>query len=946
MADCRSCSAVLDPDARFCPHCGAAAAVSENIDPRLAATHQIPGGTENSGTDSILDSIAGPAVSPPSNPPSSISSSPGSSHGRFVPGTVLDERYRIVGLLGQGGMGDVYRADDLKLGQSVALKFLPEALASDATRLELLHNEVRLARQVSHPNVCRVYDIGEVDGMHFLSMEFIDGEDLSGLMRRIGRLPSDKGIDIARQLCGGLYAAHEKGVLHRDLKPANIMLDGRGQVRITDFGLARLTSVEDAAGNRAGTPAYMAPEQLAGGAVTVQSDIYSLGLVLHEVFTGQPVFRADSIAELVKLREESSPGTLSSVVPDIEPAVERVILRCLEKEPSRRPGSVVQIAAALPGGDPLAAALAAGETPSPALVAASGENTGLTPRQAGFGLATFIALLIGIVVLSDKVSFVVQSNLNEKPDVLEAKARDIALELVGPDADLPVRDSAYGYWYNPDHLLRRHDELRASGDGMIEFWYRQSPDFLSPQHPFLYTRIPRKLALADPLPTETGMGGLRISARGFLRELSLITPLTDAPPRNLHPGDTRDWGRPFQLAGLDIEDYAPTPPRWTPPAFGYHRFAWELKETGSNSKESRPKRVEAASYNGRGSYFQVIFDWTTRQWTTPSRKQNTRGATGRVEQSIQFSNAFFFLIGGPLLVISSILALRNLRQGNADKKGALRFVVTLAVLDTGVALLEAHHNLSVGMEMTTLLSCLINSIGRAVRFWIYYVALEPHVRRIWPRVLISWSRFVDGRLNDPLVGRELLVGCLFGAVLALLIESRLFADGLRQQGLMGSPVWLTEALLGGKGIAQTFGTAIISAMTTIFTLLVLLVFRIVARRNWLAIILYVAVFTQINTTTNDGAMTFVFVILLHLTNVLVALRFGLLGLMTAHFVQELLVKFPITSGLSEWYAASGLVGLGSALGLALIAIYISLGGQSLFEDTPGDKAVFPTLTGK
>ena len=150
---------------------------------------------------------------------------------------MLAERYRIIGLLGQGGMGEVYRANDLKLGQPVALKFLPAA----TTRSDLLarfHAEVRIARQVSHPNVCRVYDIGEVDGSTFLSMEYVDGEDLRSLLRRIGRLPGDKALEIARRLCAGLAAAHDKGVLHRDLKPANIMIDGRGQVLITDFGLA------------------------------------------------------------------------------------------------------------------------------------------------------------------------------------------------------------------------------------------------------------------------------------------------------------------------------------------------------------------------------------------------------------------------------------------------------------------------------------------------------------------------------------------------------------------------------------------------------------------------------------------------------------------------------------------------------------------------------------
>src|SRR5262249_32416734 len=144
-----------------------------------------------------------------------------SSGGRFLPGTVLAGRYRILGLLGRGGMGEVYRADDLKLGQAVALKFLPANVEKDGDRLQRFLNEVKIARQISHPNVCRVYDVGEVDGHHFLSMEYVDGEDLSSLLRRIGRLPQDKAVQIARELCLGLAAAHEQGILHRDLKPAN-----------------------------------------------------------------------------------------------------------------------------------------------------------------------------------------------------------------------------------------------------------------------------------------------------------------------------------------------------------------------------------------------------------------------------------------------------------------------------------------------------------------------------------------------------------------------------------------------------------------------------------------------------------------------------------------------------------------------------------------------------
>ena len=223
-------------------------------------------------------------------------------------------------------MGEVFRADDLKLGQPVALKFLLKKLADDRPRLESLYNEVRLARQVSHPNVCRVYDIAEEEGRHFLSMEYIDGEDLRGLLRRIGRLPADKGLQIARQLCAGLAAAHDKGVLHRDLKPANVMIDGRGHVRITDFGLARTAAELQSIRERSGTPAYMAPEQLLRGETSIQSDLYSLGLIQYEIFTGKPAHKAASITELVKMHEQRfSPPTPTSIAGDIDPAVEQAI---------------------------------------------------------------------------------------------------------------------------------------------------------------------------------------------------------------------------------------------------------------------------------------------------------------------------------------------------------------------------------------------------------------------------------------------------------------------------------------------------------------------------------------------------------------------------------------------------------------------------------------------
>ena len=374
MNSCPACTSPVTEVQRFCPGCGASLDVADS-----------PTGTAPRPLVPRSDSPSPPRGS--STPRSPRGSGPaGARPGeRFAPGTVLGERYRIVGLLGRGGMGEVYRADDLKLDQPVALKFLPRALEGDSDRLERLFGEVRMARQVSHPAVCRVWDIGEAEGQHFLSMEFVDGENLASLLRRIGRLPQDKALDIARQVAAGLAAAHEKGVLHRDLKPANVMLDGQGKVRLTDFGLAGLAEAVSGEDVRSGTPSYMSPEQLQGREVTVRSDIYALGLLIYELVTGRRAFEGKGLAELTRKHRDERPIDPSAIVSDLDPAIERTILACLEKDPKRRPPSALVVSAMLVGARPARGGDRGGGDPVAGARRGGGRDRGAAP-EGGLGV--------------------------------------------------------------------------------------------------------------------------------------------------------------------------------------------------------------------------------------------------------------------------------------------------------------------------------------------------------------------------------------------------------------------------------------------------------------------------------------------------------------------------------------------------------------------------------
>ena len=856
---CPKCSGEVRPGWRVCPSCAAP------LLPEVDAEKTIPAGSSESSAE----------------------------EGRFPAGTVLAGRYRILGLIGRGGMGEVYRAYDLILNQAVALKFLgPAKISEDA--LARFRNEVRVARQVSHPNVCRVYDIGFIDGFHFLSMEYLDGEDLASLIRRIGRLPQDKAIEFARKICAGVSAAHESGVLHRDLKPANIMIDGRGQVRITDFGLAALAQEVGLGDIRSGTPMYMSPEQTAGKEVTTRSDIYSLGLTLYEMFTGKR--RADT---------QTNP---SDLVKDLDPAVERVILRCLEQDPKRRPSSALSVSMALPGGDPIAAALAAGETPSPEMVAASGEKEGFSPRTAILCFAGIVALIANFflpavsgTLLSAKVP------IDIPPEALEFHAQDILRQLGYVEKP---QSTAYGFDCCDGSNLRfveqfdrqRRDALLASGQPpVMRFWYRQHEGQLIA----VSANSGDTVTYDVPPNSEPEMIRMALDTTGRLIALDARPPERS---QDLKSTASFDWAILFKEAQLDLARFTPATPQRTPPMAFDARMAW----VGTYA-EGRPEliRVEAAAWQGRPVYFDISGDW---------RKANESTAYRPRLVTVVYACVFLFLLVGGVLV-----ARRNLRLGRGDRKGAA--TIAIAAFLSGVCswALAATHVASVD-EIGLLVSG-ISAVGFvSALLWLAYVAMEPYARRHWPDSLISWNRLVAGRLRDPLVASHILAGLLvfYAGVLVIAIPDIVVsappvAPDSEMMASLTSTAGLIAVLLGSVQGMLIGGTG--------FLLLVVLL-RLMLRRVWIADLLAVVIVSvgglgEDFTNPYRFAVTTVAYLLWNFGLLWLLRRFGFLAVLAFWFADQIIVIL-LAGQLTSWYAGRPLVGVGIVVALAGWALWTVL----------------------
>jgi serine/threonine-protein kinase len=683
-------------------------------------------------------------------------------------------------------------------------------------------------------------------------MEYIDGEDLASLLRRIGRLPQDKAMEFTRKICAGLAAAHDRGVLHRDLKPANIMIDGRGQPRITDFGLAGLAAEIPLSDLRSGTPAYMSPEQKSGKEVTTRSDIYSLGLVLHEMFTG-------------KQRAAGSSTSPSDFVKELDPAIERLILRCLEEDPKRRPSAAFNVAMALPGADPIAAALAAGETPSPEMVAASQEKEGFSARTA---LLCFAGLLVALgvaIAVHSRISMPVQAPLKLAPEAMADRVQQF-LQSIGDVEDDTSKEYGYVCCLMDETVyvasLKPEEQkaaLSTHRPAIARFYYRQQRNV--PASPPDTREFPD-----DETTTESRIRVL-FDANAHLLRLEVGPGLT------LPQTATPDSAKLFTAAGLDFGRFTPVVPDPNVSVPLDTQFAW-VGDFGVGHKEK--VRVEAGFRGGHPALF----------WVKPEIPTDRRAARDTIP------------LGVVLLVplLSLILAVRNLRQGRADRKGGYVILTLATVFSLGAAMLNSGHDGGQSFAPPLVLVC-----------WLMYLATEPFVRRYWPDALISWSRVCSGKIRNGLVASHVLAGVtvaeVFGGFVFRVAEridgSPLGMLGVHARGIadLGS-----AATTIGGGFSYAMGGMLYGLL---FVLLVTLL-RLAIRKMWVAdglasvlqafLVLYGYPY---------GVVLYGVSIVTWLGDMWLLRRFGFFAFLVGWIAQTMVVQVPLVT--TGWLASQSLM---------------------------------------
>jgi serine/threonine-protein kinase len=633
---------------------------------------------------------------------------------------------------------------------------------------------------------------------------------------------------------------------------------------------------------------------------------------------GRRYFDAGTVDELRSQHRSDRRPRLGVLSGQADSALERVIGQCLDEEPQKRPASARVLLASLPGGDRLEAAIAAGETPAPDVVADASVVGDLRPATAwivlasaigGLGLSTW--LLAGLSLLPTRPP-------PKTPEILTERARGI-LSRLGHD-ERPVDSAGYFEWDDarfrqirrtdraPDRFLR----LRNAPLSWLLFVYRQGPEALIAQNR-------NGVVQRDDPPLDVpGMLEVVLDPQGRLTRYTAIPPEVEAGG----PWPEPDWSAFFHEAELDVATFRPVPSEWRSPVDSDRRAAWEGSYSGM---PELTVRIEAAAYHGRAVWFALLPPWMAPEArSAPITEDTTEPLTWALVWALIVGLAF-----GALL-----LARRNLRLKRGDRKGALRVALFVFAAYSLARLFRADHLAG----FWPLITVFAYPLAFAALIWVFYIALEPYARRQWPRILISWGRLLAERWRDPMIGRDVLVGVAAGALgVCLFIVWQHVGTALGQPGwpVGSSPV--PEALSSWRNTAyRVFVNLHGATLHSILRLFLLVLLRVLLRRERWALAGWGVLLALTQPLTFEGYSMIraladaAFVVASVLIDIVVLTRFGLLGLATEYFVGFLLLEVPLTFDASLWWAPRGWVVLTVLTALAVYGFRTSLAGKPAF----------------
>lgn len=829
-------------------------------------------------------------------------------------------RFQTEGELGRGGMGIVLRARDMRLDRQVAIKAIPRGRLSDPVVGMRFEREARLAAAINHLNVATIYGIEEQDGRTYLIFEYVAGETLA---ERLVRAPLSvrEVLDLCAQVAAGVAAAHRCGVVHRDLKPANVMITTDGIAKVLDFGLGKLIGASERGGQNVatesglilGTLGYMSPEQVRGGQVDERSDVWALGCVLYECLTGRRAFGGSTSADAIVSVLQREPDW-TAIPPETPDRIHRLLRTSLAKDPCNRPIDANAFAAALPGEHAVRAALAAGETPTPEMVAAAGVRGHLTRRQATLWIVSAVAAIFGVVLLKGRVETVARMPLDKPPAVLVERARTMVDQLgvsrtpYDTKASWAWDEDAWRWIQSEVPANARDAALHTARPAPLVFWYRESPRSLAALG--LDWGV---VTLSDPPLDLPGMLRVVLDPAGRLIELVRVPSALEVESDD--EGNPSIWDTLFAEAGLESESFLSVAPSGVPPTFCDQRAAWEGPFP---SQDELALRVEAGAIGSRPVYFSIRPRWP---W---------RSSDSAVAPEVELEWRSFLHLAMQVLIALFLVALawRQWRTGAADVRGARRFALYALALGIVSRILWADHTVDAKSEALLFQAQLGHAVFRALILWTVYLGVESYIRRRWPSRMVSWNRLMAGRVGDPMVGRDVLVGTTVGAVAQLITYSQfglLHALEIPFAGYRN----LSPALLNGEMRSvvacildvQVTAIGMILAFVGAFCLLVR-----VMRSEWLARAAVLLLLFLIQGLPAELELTWIDAVRLSMVFVVwiaLAERVGVLACVAGNCIFNLLSAQPHLGSAEAWWNAEAWLLIGIEIVLVFLCAWLA-----------------------